>query len=136
MNNSFDWSEYIRSDYVRRKLGETFSEVLARYLDDISAATGIRQKDISVISGIESSMITKYKNGVRKPSLYTLVVICISMRLTSERSKYLLYLMGYILNDCEEHRIYKLFLEGCAFNENYSVENFKLMFFEHGYAVE
>ena len=30
---------------------------------------------------------------------------------------------GYTLNDSVEHRIYNLFLTGCAFNDYYSVEN-------------
>ena len=136
MNNSFDWSDYIRSDYVRRKSGESFSEVLARYLDDVQISTGVRQQELSNVSGLSSALIAYYKTGKRKPSLDSLVLLCIAMKLTLDRSEYLLYSVGYILNDSEEHRIYRLFLSGCAFDDRYSVENCKLMLSEHGYDIE
>lgn len=136
MNNSFDWNEYIRSDYVRRKSGETFSEVLLRYLDDVHRNYGIRQQDICRISGISSTLMTKYKMGKRKPLLYSIITICLAMRLTYDRSEYLLYTAGYKLNDSTEHRIYKLFLNGCAFNEEYTLENCKAILLENGFDVD
>ena len=133
MNNAFEkmcftqeeWSDFFRSDYVNGKTGETFSEVLSRYLDEVQAKYGIRQQDVANISKVSTALITKYRNGSRKPTLNTVVILSIAMKLTTDRSEYLLHSAGYSLNDSIEHRIFKLFLYGCAFNSDYSVENCK-----------
>ena len=133
MNNAFEkmlftqegWSDFFRSDYVSKKTGETFSEVLSRYLDEVQARYGVRQQDVADISKVSTALITKYRNGSRKPTLNTVVILSIAMKLTTDRSEYLLHSAGYSLNDSKEHRIFKLFLYGCAFNSDYSVENCK-----------
>ena len=144
MNNAFEkmlftqegWSDFFRSDYVSKKTGETFSEVLSRYLDEIQAKYDLRQKEIADLSGIKPSLISKYNTGIRLPNLKVLVTLCLAMKLTPDRSEYLLYCAGFVLNNSKEHRIYKLFLDGCAFNENYSVENLNTVLIENGFDTE
>ena len=126
VKNSFfkiDFSNYIRPDYIRRTSVESFQSVFSRYFEDSENRYNVTQSEISDISGIGNSLITKYKNGSRKPTLLSLIMLCIALRLTPDRSTYLLYTAGYTLNDSVEHRIYNLFLTGCAFNDYYSVEN-------------
>ena len=118
-----DWSDYFRSDYVSRKKGEPFSEVLTRYLNEMQEKFDIKQHHIAIESNMNSSLISQYKAGVRQPTLKAIVQICLAMHLTPDRSEHLLFSAGYILNDCKEHRIYKLFLFGCAFDSFYSNEN-------------
>ena len=93
----------------------------------------IKQKEIADESGIESSMITKYKKGTRKPTLNAVILLCLAMRLAPERNCYLFYCAGFQLNDSVEHRIYKLFLQGCAFSDDYSIKNCNVMLREHGF---
>ena len=120
-----EWSKYIRSDYVSEKSGESFSEVLTRYLDEVLEKCSIKQQDLAAAMGITSSVLSEFKSGTRKPAVYAVVLLSIAMRLTPDRSAYLLYTAGHILNDSEEHRLYKLFLYGCAFDDKYSIENIK-----------
>ena len=144
MNNTFEkmcftqeeWIDFFRSDYVSKRTGETFSEVLSRYLDEIQAKYDLRQKEIADLSGIKPSLISKYKTGIRLPNLKVLVTLCLAMKLTPDRSEYRLYCAGFVLNNSKEHRIYKLFLDGCAFNENYSVENLNTVLIENGFDTE
>lgn len=118
-----DWQAFIESDYAVSKQGEIFPEILNRYIDEMQKSYSIRQKDISDATGIESSLITKYKHGRQKPTLYAIILLSLAMKLTPERSTHLLKSVGFALNDSKEHRIYKMFLQGCAFGEEYSIEN-------------
>ncbi len=93
----------------------------------------IRQKDISDATGIESSLITKYKHNRQKPTLYAVILLSLAMKLTPERSIHLLTAAGFVLNDSKEHRIYKLFLQGCVFGEKYSIENCNELLLHNGF---
>lgn len=95
-----DCQAFIEPDYAVSKQGESFPEILSRYIDEMREVRNIRQKDISDATRIESSLITKYKHGRQKPALY-------AIKLTPERSTHLLRAAGFTLNDSKEHRIYK-----------------------------
>ena len=131
-----DWSDFFRSDYVSSKSGETFSEVLTRYLDEFQSRYGVRQQNIANATGISSTLIKRYRTAKTKPSLYNLVMLCIAMRLIIDRSEYLLYTAGYVLNNSTEHRIYKLFLNACAFDAEYSANNCKKALMDNHCTVE
>ena len=122
--------DFSRSDYVSIKSGETFSEVLTRYIDEVQAKSDIKQHNIADESNMKSSLISQYKAGTRQPTLKAVVQLCLAMHLTPDRSKHLLYSAGYILNDCKEHRIYKMFLFGCAFDSFYSNETLDIIMTE------
>lgn len=128
-----DWQTFIEPDHAVSKQGESFPEILSRYIDEMREVRNIRQKDISDATGIESSLITKYKHGRQKPTLYAVILLSLAMKLTPERSTYLLRAAGFALNDSKEHRIYKLFLQGCAFGEEYSIENCNELLLNNGF---
>lgn len=128
-----DWKKFIVSDYVAYSAGEEFPDILSRYINDLQESCGVTQKQIAEAAGMDTSLFTKYKVGRRNPTIYTVILLSIAMRLTPERSMYLLKSVGYTLNDSTEHRIYKLFLQGCAFNDEYSVENCNRMLASYGY---
>lgn len=127
------WNIVIADDYVSLTKGETFASVLRRYLMDAKLMSGLNQSKIAEITGIESPTITKYKTGSIKPTLTAIILLSLAMRLTPERSQYLLFTAGYQLNDSREHRIYRLFLDGCAFSEEYNIENCNLMLLKNGF---
>ena len=107
-----DWSDFFRSDYVSSKSGETFSEVLTRYLDEVQVKCSGKQIEIARLSGIKTSLISKFKTGTRVPSLNAIVSLCIAMKLTPDRSEHLLYTAGYVLNDSKDY-IVRPFRESC-----------------------
>lgn len=121
---------FVTPDYVFSQSGEEFHTVLSRYLREAKIIRNINQQDIARETGIDSSTLSKYKKGHRSPTLTDIILLCLAMRLAYERSVYLLYSGGFALNDCEEHRIYKLFLQGCAFNEYYSIQGCNEMLIE------
>lgn len=127
------WNIVLADDYVSLSKGKIFASVFRRYLVDTKLMYGLNQSKIAEITGIESSTITKYKTGSRKPTLTAIILLSLAMRLTPERSQYLLFTAGYQLNDSQEHRIYRLFLDGCAFGEEYSIENCNLMLLKNGF---
>ena len=106
------WNIVLADDYVSLSKGEIFASVFRRYLVDTKLMYELNQSKIAEITGIESSTITKYKTGSRKPTLTAIILLSLAMRLTPERSQYLLFTAGYQLNDSQEHRIYRLFLDG------------------------
>ena len=59
--------DFSRSDYVSIKSGETFSEVLTRYIDEVQAKSDIKQHNIADESNMKSSLISQYKAGTRQP---------------------------------------------------------------------
>ena len=130
-----DPKAYIASDYVKENSGKSFSEILTRYILEFQKNYKANQREISDAAGMQSALISKYKYGYRKPTLNAVILLSLAMRLTPERSEYLLYAAGYVLNDQKEHRIYKLFLEGCAFNEEYSIENCNKFLLKNGYPM-
>lgn len=107
---------FISEDYVSLGQRESFASVLKRYILDSRLIFGMKQSDISRITGIESTTITKYTKGERKPTLNAIILLSLAMKLTPDRSENLLFTAGYQLNNSIEHRIYKFFLYGCAFN--------------------
>ena len=127
------WNIVLADDYVSLSKGEIFASVFRRYLVDTKLMYELNQSKIAEITGIESSTITKYKTGSRKPTLTAIILLSLAMRLTPERSQYLLFTAGYQLNDSQEHRIYRLFLDGCAFGEEYSIENCNLKLLKNGF---
>ena len=128
-----DWQKFIEPDYAVSKQGESFPEILCRYIDEMREFRNIKQKNISDATGIESSLITKYKHGRQKPTFYAIVLLSLAMKLAPERSTHLLRAAGFALNDSKEHRIYKLFLQGCAFGEEYSIENCNELLLHNGF---
>ena len=128
-----DWQAFIEPDYAVSKQGEIFSEILSRYIDEMRELRNIRQKDISDATRIESSLITKYMHGRQKPTLYAVILLSLAMKLTPERSTHLLRAAGFALNDSKEYRIYKMFLQGCAFGEEYSIENCNELLLHNGF---
>ena len=128
-----DWQEFIKPNYVVSVQGESFPEILSRYIDEMREVHNIRQKDISNATGIESSLITKYKHNRHKPTLYFVILLSLAMKLTPERSTHLFIAAGFALNDSKDHRIYKLFLQGCAFGEEYSIENCNELLLNNGF---
>ena len=128
-----DWQTFIEPDYAVSKQGESFPEILSRYIDEMHEVRNIRQKDISDATGIESSLITKYKHDRQKPTLYAIILLSLAMKLAPERSIHLLTAAGFALNDSKEHRIYKLFLQGCAFGEEYSIKNCNELLLNNGF---
>ena len=128
MRNEFElteneWDIIVKSDYVSIVSEEDFAFTLRRYMFDIEHMFGVNQAELSRISGIESTLISKYKDGKRKPPLSAIIILSLAMKLTPDRSHNLLYKAGYQLNNCEEHRIYSLFLNGCAFSSKYNLTN-------------
>ncbi|MCM1227078.1 MAG: helix-turn-helix transcriptional regulator [Clostridium sp.] len=128
-----NWQKFIEPDYAVSRQGESFPEILSRYISEMQEYYNIKQKDISDATGIESSLITKYKHGRQKPTLYAIILLSLAMKLTPERSTHLLRAAGFVLNDSKEHRIYKLFLQGCAFGEDYSIENCNELLLNNGF---
>ncbi len=116
--------EWVLSDGYKAYSSEaTFSSALTKYMSDVQNLYGVRQKEISVLTGIESTVITKYRKGIRKPTITAVILLSLAMKLTPDRSQYLLYLSGFQLNECLEHRIYRMFLFGCAYNDDYNISN-------------
>ena len=128
-----EWQAFVEADYAVFKQGESFAEILSRYIKEMQELHDIKQKDISDATGIESSLITKYKHNKQKPTLYAVILLSLAMKLTPERSKHLLRAAGFALNDSKEHRIYKLFLQGCVFSKAYSIENCNEMLIRNGF---
>ena len=128
-----DWQAFIEPDYAVSRQGESFPETLSRYIIEMQKYYNIKQKDISDETGIESSLITKYKHGRQKPTIYAIILLSLAMKLAPERSTHLLTAAGFALNDSKEHRIYKLFLQGCAFGEEYSIENCNELLLHNGF---
>lgn len=133
--NKTEWSDYINPGYVSVNSDESFAEVLVRYINESYRAHNISQKDISSITGIDNALLSKYKKGYRKPTLNAIILMSLAMGLTPDRSNYLLYLAGYVLNNSKLHRIYNLFLSGCAFNKEYSISNCNAVLSGCGYPV-
>ena len=130
-----EWEDYIRSDYVMHDTNETFSDLFTKYLLQLKVKYNVKQSEISKATGIRSTIISELKKGTRKPSLNVVILLCLAMRLTLNRSLALLYLSGNTLTNSEEHSIYKLFLSGCAFNEKYNIDNCNAMLLKHNYSM-
>ena len=78
------WNIVLADDYVSLSKGEIFASVFRRYLVDTKLMYGLNQSKIAEITGIESSTITKYKTGSRKPTLTAIILLSLAMRLTPE----------------------------------------------------
>lgn len=130
-----DWDEYISCNYSATALSEPFSVVFSKYLKMLCQKNGIKQKDIADATGIESTMITKYKNSTRKPTLKAVILLSLAMHLTIEQSEHMLYSAGLRINSTKEHRIYRLFLSGCAFSDEYSIYNCNKTLKKHGFEM-
>ena len=125
------WTDAVRSDYVAVSDYETFDAVLKRYISETLEVQKINQSDISKATGIDGSTISKLKNGEVKPNTYMIVLLSLAMRLTHAISDYLFFCAGIQLNNSLEHRIYRLFLDGCAYNEIYNIKNCNKMLAEN-----
>ncbi len=114
---------FLSKDYVAMEVGETFDKALTRYLNDVKNNSGLNQSKISMITGIGNPAISKLKSAKIKPTLAMIILLSLAMRLTPDRSEHLLHTAGFYLTDNEEHRIYRYFLYGCAFNADFNIQN-------------
>ncbi len=71
---------------------------------------------LNKITGIDCTSICKYRADERKPNLEYAVSLCIALRLTSRQADYLLELCSYSVKaDTPENKMYRLFIDTCAF---------------------
>lgn len=73
---------------------------------------GITEEWFAVESGISVKTVQRMRNDPEyRPSLQTVVAVCLGMHLFTYNSRNLLYVAGYILNDLTIERIYQSLLD-------------------------
>lgn len=134
MSNCPKNSAETKTDY----LGETFGtkdvnaqmkaksyDVLTKYMDELNIGLGT----LSDFTGISKSTISRYRNGkVTYMTENYLYAICIALRLRTCQQRYLLKCAHISMpdewgNERASAFIIRDFLDGCCYDENYTVAN-------------
>ena len=83
---------------------------------------GIISARLFDMTGIDKSTISEYLNDKRSQQKNYLVAISIALRLLPKQSTYLLSLADISIGkNGDENKLYQLFLDSCAFNEEITV---------------
>ena len=110
-------------EYVKTADEKSFPEVLARYISELQQR-GISMNAISNSTKLSKSTISLYLSEKRSPSFDSLVALCMGMRLYYERTLFLFELENCTLCSLKPRdRILTKYLMGCAFNEEYTIQN-------------
>ena len=111
-------SRYKDIGFVTHKTGESFCEVLLRYMSD----TATNSYKLSEITGISVASVYWYQRYDCEISLEHTAAICIGLRLHPMRSRYLFSLTHISLNyNIQRDIIILHYLYGCAFSSEYSL---------------
>lgn len=111
------------SDYVKIDDEESFGEVLSRYYKELRKI-GLTIEKLSELTGLRSSTISLYLTGERNPRLYSLIALCIGMRLYYPRSLLLMKKARVTLDeDALKDRICMKYLIGCGFDASLTVDS-------------
>ncbi len=76
-------------DYVKSHDGESFAKLFSEYYAELRK-WGLTERKLGELTGLQPSTISFYRTGKRIPSLYSLVALCIGMRLYYPRSMLLM----------------------------------------------
>lgn len=117
------YTEINTADYVKSSDGESFAKTLSRYYAELRKI-GLTEKMLSDLAGLQSSTISFYLNGKRNPTIYSLVALCIGMRLYYPRSLLLMRKAKLSLDeDSLKDRICLKYLIGCGFDASLDVDS-------------
>lgn len=118
----------------RGMTSETFGSVLCRYMEKRIISIG----QLAEMTGWSKSVISRYCKESRNIKCEKLSVICIVLRLYPCEQRYLFSLAGLempaekILHN-ERTNIVRWFLDGCAYDEQLSLDNCNKMMKENGF---
>ena len=127
-----NFAEINAANYVKNCDGEDFSKVLSRYYAELRK-TGLTEKKLGKLTGLQPSTISFYINGKRIPTLYSLIALCIGMRLYYPRSLFLIKKARLSLDeDSLKDRICQKYLIGCGFDATLNVNACNLELRENG----
>ena len=110
------------SNYLKRFNGKSFSESLSICYQELKKF-GLTEAKLAEITDLQTSTISGYLTGKRLPSLYSLVAICIAMRLHISVSMLLINKAkhGLDLSDPIDSICYN-YLLGCGYDRDFTVE--------------
>lgn len=87
------------------------NDTFARYLQKIIKAKKMNSQKFCNQTGLSPQIFTRIKNNDYKPSMPTIVAICIGLRVSFECSENLLKSAGFLLTESQEHSCYKILLQ-------------------------
>lgn len=98
------------------------SDTVGTFLGFLMKQKGIISARLFDMTGIDKSTISEYLNDKRSQQKNYLVAISIALRLLPKQSTYLLSLADISIGkNGDENKLYQLFLDSCAFNEEITV---------------
>lgn len=116
--NAVDADSIQDFSYVQAEPGETFGQVLNRYMKEMKVDPIL----LSALTGISKSSIYYYTKNKRRISFNHIAAICISLRLYPLRSLYLLSLAHYHFSPQDKRdMLIFTYIYGCAFNQSYTL---------------
>ncbi len=119
-------------DYVKSCDGENFAKILSRYYAELHKI-GLTELKLSELTGLQKSTISAYLTGKRIPTLYSLIAICIGMRLYYPRCLLLMKKSRLSLDeDSLKDRICLKYLIGCGFDTSLNVDSCNRELCENG----
>lgn len=117
------FAEINTADYVKSCDGENFAKILSRYYAELHKI-GLTEMKLSELTGLQKSTISAYLTGKRIPTLYSLIEICIGMRLYYPRCLLLMKKSRLSLDeDSLKDRICLKYLIGCGFDASLNVDS-------------
>ncbi len=87
------------------------NDTFARYLQKIVKAKKLNSQKFCSQTGLSPQIYTRIKDDDYRPSLPTIVAICVGLRVSFECSENLLKSAGLILTGSTEHTCYKVLLQ-------------------------
>ena len=110
-------------DYVKIYGEDSFAKLFSEYYGELRKL-GLTEKKLGELTGLQPSTISLYINGKRTPSLYSLVALCIGMRLYYPRSMLLMKKARLSLDENSlKDRICMKYLIGCGFDTSIDVDS-------------
>lgn len=110
------------TDNSEKREKEKIVSVLNRYVEN----KNVGNNQLAYMTGIDKGEISRYLNGERQINRGNLCLICIALRLMTCQQKYLFDLLKEpmpcsIGKPDKWEYIVKHFMDGCYYNENYTV---------------
>lgn len=110
-------------DYVKIYGEDSFAKLFSEYYGELRKL-GLTEKKLGELTGLQPSTISLYINGKRTTSLYSLVALCIGMRLYYPRSMLLMKKARLSLDENSlKDRICMKCLIGCGFDTSIDADS-------------
>ncbi len=90
------------------------NDTFARYLQKIIKAKKLNSQKFCSQTGLSPQIYTRIKEDDYRPSLPTIVAICVGLKVSFECSENLLKSVGLLLTESKEHSCYKVLLQNTA----------------------